>query len=327
MKTSLKVVRVEEVFIEPNHYRWNELGQWDSIGCVSYTELNQDTPFESQKKHLPVAKPLWYNITQTPTVNELIYIMDAPSSTYLSNQYLRAYYLPPIAIHNTPNHNALPKTLVNKSNKLTNEEVEGGGSNKTQNEDHYINFGEKFKEVDKIRPLTIEEGDVSIEGRYGNSIRFGSNSKFTKPKIIFRNGQSESNEEESFKHIKENINNDNSSIYMYEGDPLGINVASLNDASYLTDIYEPSKEEEPNIINEDMPENIEDDIVMSTPITINELLLDLQDRDLQNLPLKDRVTFDISETEQEVTLKDGLTPIFLNDNYDLRGINIYKTLG
>ena len=144
MNTNLKVVRVEEVFLYPNHSRWGELGQWDSIGMISYSELNQDTPFESQKKHLPVAKPLWYNFTQIPTVNELIYIMDAPSNTYLSNHYLKAYYLPPIAVHNSPNHNVLPNNLINKSNKLTNEEIEGGGTNQTQNGDYYINFGEKF---------------------------------------------------------------------------------------------------------------------------------------------------------------------------------------
>ena len=317
MQTNLRVVRVEEVFVKANHSRWIELGQWDSIGMVSYSELNQPTPLPNQIKSLKVAKPINYNFSQTPTVNELIYIVNAPSPTYLTNSIIDACYFPPIGIHNSPNHNASPITLIDKSNKLTNEEVEGGGVNKSQNGDYYINFGENFKEVDKIRPLAIEEGDVSVEGRYGNSIKFGSNSEFTNPNIIFRNGQRELNNED-YKNIKEDINNDNSSIYMYEGDPLGINVASLNDAS---------KEEEPNIINEDMPENIEDDIVMSTPITINELLLDLQDRDLQNLPLKDRVTYDISETEQEVTVKDGSIPLVFNDNYDLSGININQELG
>jgi len=325
MQTNLKVVRVEEVFLEPYHHRWAELGQWDSVGCIAYTELNQDTPFESQKKYLPVAKPLWYNITQVPTVNELIYIMDAPSNTYLSNQYLKAYYLPPIAVHSSPNHNVLPNTLVNNSNKLTNEEVEGGGINKSQNEDYSINFGKNFKEIEKIRPLVIEEGDISLEGRYGNSIRFGSDSEFTKPKIIIRNGQTEIPGDDSFRHIKEDINNDNSSIYMYEKDEIQINVASLNDASYLTDIYETLEEEEPTINNNDMPENIQEDIVMSTPSNIPDL--DLQDKDLKNIPLKNRVTYDISETEKNVTVKDGSTPLVFGDNYDLTGIDINQELG
>ena len=325
MQTNLRVVRVEQVFLEENHNRWEELGQWDSIGMVSYSELNQPTPDRSKIQYLPIAKPINYNSTQIPTINELIYITDAPSSTYVTNASIDAYYFPPIGVHNTPNHNAVPITLINKSNILSNEEVEGGGINKLQEGDYYINFGEKFKEIDKIRRLSIKEGDISVEGRYGNSIKFGSNSEFINPNIIIRNGQSELNEEDFLTPIKEDINNDNSSIYMYEGDILEINVASLNDASYLTDIYEVLEEEEPTIINEDMPSTIEDDIVMSTRSNIP--ASEVQDRDLQMIPLKDRVTYDISETEQNVTVKDGSTPLIFGDNYDLIGIDINEELG
>ena len=327
MQTNLKVVRVEQVFLEENHNRWEELGQWDSIGMVSYSELNQPTPNRSKIQHLPVAKPINYNITQIPTINELIYITNAPSSTYVTNASIDAYYLPPIGIHNTPNHNVLPLsfTLNPDANTLSKEEIEAGSSYNNIGGKYYINFGEKFKEIDKIRRLSIKEGDISVEGRYGNSIKFGSNSEFINPNIIIRNGQSESNEEDFLTPIKEDINNDNSSIYMYEGDILEINVASLNDASYLTDIYEVLEEEEPTISNEDMPSNIEDDIVMSTPSNIP--ASDLQDRDLQMLPLKNRVTYDISETEQNVTVKDGSTPLVFGDNYSLIGIDINQELG
>lgn len=325
MISNLKVVRVEKIFLEENHDRWEELGRWDSIGMISYSELNQPTPSESAKKYLPIAKPLNYNITQIPTINELIYIVNAPSSTYLTNSAIDAYYFPPIGIHNTPNHNVLPMSLNVEGNNLSKIEIEAGGINKRHEEDTYINFGEKFKEVDKLRRLNVEEGDISVEGRYGNSIKFGSNSEFTNPNIIIRNGQAELSEEDFLTPIKEDINNDNSSIYMYEGDPIKINVASLNDASYLTNIYEVLEEEEPTINNEDMPENVEEDIVMSTPTNIP--ALDLQDKDLKNIPLKNRVTYDISETEQTVTVKDGSTPLIFGDNYDLTGIDINQELG
>ena len=148
MITNLKVVRVEQVFVEKHHDRWNELGQWDSIGMISYTELNQTTPLQSQIKHLPVAKPLFYNFTQIPTVNELIYIVNAPSSNYLTNHSVDAYYFPPISVHNTPNNNALPISLKNRSSKLDNEEIEGGGVNKSQDGDFFIDFGKNFKEIE-----------------------------------------------------------------------------------------------------------------------------------------------------------------------------------
>ena len=324
MNTNLRVVRVEQVFLKENHNRWIELGKWDSIGMISYSELNQPTPSEPQIKNLDVAKPLWYNFSQIPTINELIYIVEAPSSTYLSNNSTDAYYFPPISIHNTPNHNVLPISLKNKENRLNNEEVEGGGVNKPQEGDYYINLGEKFKEIENIKPLSIDEGDVSIEGRYGNSIKFGSNSEFTNPITILRNGQAQ-NDIESFKHIKEDINNDNSSIYMYEGDTLKINVASLNDASYLTNIYEIEEEEEPQISNEDMPSNIEDDIVMSTPNNIS--TLESQDKELENISSKERAYYDIAPTEPIVTIKDGSTQLNFHNNYDLKGININEKLG
>ena len=326
MQSNLKVVRVEQVFIKENHDRWEELGRWDSIGMISYSDLNQPTPIQSQIKHLPIAKPLWSNITQIPTVNELIYIVDAPSNTFISNHSIDAYYFPPIAVHNTPNHNALPISLRKKTDRLTNEEVIGGGINKAQKEDIYLNLGKDFKEIEGIRPLKTDEGDISVEGRYGNSIKFGSNSEFTNPNIILRNGQPQITENNpSFKHINENINEDNSSIYMYEGDTLSINVASLHDASYLTDIYEKREEIEPNIINEDMPSNVEEEVVMSTPNNIP--ALELQDEELQNISSGGEADYDIAPTEQKVTVRDGSTDINFGDHYNIKNIDINEELG
>ena len=147
MQSNLKVVRVEQVFVKENHDRWEELGKWDSIGMISYSDLNQPTPIQSQIKYLPIAKPLWSNITQIPTINELIYIVTAPSSTYVSNNSIDAYYFPPIGIHNTPNHNALPVSLKSKTNKLTNEEVIGGGINKAQEGDYYLDLGKDYRSI------------------------------------------------------------------------------------------------------------------------------------------------------------------------------------
>ena len=112
---------------------------------------------------------------------------------------------------------------------------------------------------------------------------------------------------------------------MYEGDILPINVASLNDASYLTDIYEKTKEVEPNIINEDMPSNIEDDIVMSTPNNIP--ALELQDKELENISTGNEADYDIAPTEQQVTIKDGSTNLVFGDHYNIKNIDLNEELG
>jgi hypothetical protein len=79
----------------------------------------------------------------------------------------------------------------------------------------------------QIRALNAEEGDITLEGRFGNSIRLGSNvkqiktkdgvdestGKFFSPSVIIRAGQGQT-ETARFKPVKENINLDGSSLWM-----------------------------------------------------------------------------------------------------------------
>jgi len=79
----------------------------------------------------------------------------------------------------------------------------------------------------KIRTLNAEEGDITFEGRFGNSIRLGSNvkqiktddgveedtGKFLSPNIIIRAGQGVFDKLD-FKPVKEDINLDGSSLWM-----------------------------------------------------------------------------------------------------------------
>jgi hypothetical protein len=82
----------------------------------------------------------------------------------------------------------------------------------------------------KIRFLDAEEGDITFEGRFGNTIRLGSNVKEIKtqdgvkedtgkensPNIIIRSGQRklENPDFPAYKPIKEDINLDGSSVWM-----------------------------------------------------------------------------------------------------------------
>jgi len=83
-------------------------------------------------------------------------------------------------------------------------------------------------ENSKIRMLDAEEGDISLEGRFGNTIRLGSNVKSTitddggvddttgkanSPNVIIRAGQGV-DEQIHLKPVKEDINLDGSSLWM-----------------------------------------------------------------------------------------------------------------
>ena len=199
MYTKIKAVRVQKVIMN---------GSPEVVGSIKYTNLQDSKPLHTT--HLPTAKPLFYNFTQYPAVNEIVYILVAPSIKYNRNGKINHYYLPPININGSPNHNAQP-------NELTVEEMQAGIETSLDD----------FKENNSIRPLSPHMGDVMVEGRYGNSIRFGSTTpsgsyvenkwsdegNIGDPITLIRNGQPEKYNNKRG-HITENINEDNSSIYL-----------------------------------------------------------------------------------------------------------------
>ena len=205
MLTKIKAVRVQEVIVS---------GSSAVIGNIKYNNLEQGKPLST--KQLPVAKPLFTSIKQLPTVNEIVYIVGGPKEDYNTSGGLTTYYFPHININGASNHNAQPSELFE-------EELEAGVETSL----------DYFQEINNIRPLLPYLGDTLIEGRYGQSIRFGStiNTNIEKggsdkpnnwsnegnpgsPITIIRNGQTEDPTKPSFEHILEDINKDNSSIYL-----------------------------------------------------------------------------------------------------------------
>ena len=122
-----------------------------------------------------------------------------------------------------------------------------------------IPLGETFQEKDFIKPLRPFEGDNILEGRLGNSIRLGSTSKplnpwsqngeNSDPIIIIRNGQYNNTNDETFNPNIEDINNDDSSIYLTSNQNInGFKVASKNMQSYNKGEL-PYKSPEDNLTN------------------------------------------------------------------------------
>ena len=98
-----------------------------------------------------------------------------------------------------PNHNASP----------------------SQNEDS-LDLGEELAELEDVNPLQPYPGDLILEGRQGQSLRFSGyksnknpltdNENNGKPFTILSNGQEKVGN--GYDHISENINADDSSIYL-----------------------------------------------------------------------------------------------------------------
>jgi len=210
MFTNIKAVRVLEVIMQSVDQA--QSGSANVIGNIRYNDLNAPKPRST--KQLPFARPLFNNISQYPVVNEIVYILGGPRDDHPTTGGLGGYYFPPLNINGSPQHNAQPS-------EFTPEEIEAG-----------VETGlDYFKEVENVRPLQPYLGDIMLEGRYGQSIRFGSTINLNAPEkpvpnnwsnegeignpiTIIRNGQVGKEQGNSFEHILEDIDGDDSSIYL-----------------------------------------------------------------------------------------------------------------
>ena len=198
MFSKIKAVRVQEIIMS---------GAANVIGNIRFNGKHEPNPLTTRQ--LPQAKPLFKNITQLPAVNEIVYILGGPSNNYNIKASTFSYYLPPLNINGSSNNNSYP-------NALTEEEIEAGVETSL----------DYFKESN-IRPLQPYLGDIIYEGRYGQSLRFGSTISGSdvinnwsnegeqgNPITIIRNGQTEDPSKPVFEHILEDVNIDHSSIYL-----------------------------------------------------------------------------------------------------------------
>ena len=209
--TKLEAVRVTDIILDPSHDRFEDFGNYDSIGTVFYTKLNQSNPSTDS-----IARPLFSFVKNYPLINEVVLIMSSGDK----DNKISTYYFPLVNIWNHPHHNALPyvediQSTTNDYEQSIARQVEDGSTG--------IELGTYFSESLDIRPLLPYEGDTIIEGRFGNSIRFGSTNisdkvgtpnewsnvgKLSDPITIIRNGQSDNLEKKGWIHVKEDIMGD-----------------------------------------------------------------------------------------------------------------------
>jgi hypothetical protein len=222
--------RVIDIILNENHPKFTEFGEWKSIGTIFISPINSPTGTDNI---VVQAKPMFSNVKIYPIKNELVYCIYLPNiESEFNLNSIDIYYLPNINIWNNVNLNPLPNPLTNTPlNNKSYQEIEGGFNNTYNNEINY-SFGKYFKEKN-ISPLKTYEGDILYEGRWGNSIRFSSNipespwffeKNIGNPIIIISNGRKINNP--SYKNTVENINEDNSSIYITSNNILPINVNS-----------------------------------------------------------------------------------------------------
>ena len=244
---TLIAVRVKNIILNETSTNFKELGEWDALGTIEF----EDVLNPSIKGN---AKPLFGNIKNFPLINEIVYILALPS-TLIGERTSESikYYLTPVALWNHPHHNGYP-TNANENpstQQKTYTQTELGNTSKITDQTLTINLGKTFVERSNIHPLLPFEGDIIYEGRWGNSVRIGSTVKDTTnnwsvtgsngdPILIIRNGQGTQTEEGWIPTV-EDINNDDSSVYLTSTQTIPLKASSTSYDSYTTQPQSPNE--------------------------------------------------------------------------------------
>ena len=149
-------------------------------------------------------KPLNPNFQATPTVGEIV----------IGVKYLgQLFFTTQLNLFGNPNFNTQHGISVGKKKDTlkSTQDID----DLPNSDDTGIETGHYFKKIDDARKLLPNEGDVIIEGRFGNSIRIGSdirNENEESPNMIFSVGHTI--EGDTKVPIEEKIDTDGSSAYL-----------------------------------------------------------------------------------------------------------------
>jgi hypothetical protein len=239
---NLIIGRVKSIVLDETHPRYKELGGWNALGIIEFETVATPTP---NTQILPTAKPLDPTFKSFPLINEIIYIVALPNTNIGEFSTTKTnYYINTVSLWNHPHHNAFPQNsnILPPPQQKDYVETEIGSVRRVTDQSTEIFLGRTFVERGNIHPLLPFEGDKLLEGRWGNSIRFGSTVKNTPntwsttgtngdPITIIRNGQGNQTDEGWVPTI-EDINNDDSSVYFTSTQKIPLEAASTSYNSY-----------------------------------------------------------------------------------------------
>ena len=240
-KPLLKAVRVTYVHLDiTDETKVKKYGGYNALGLIEYEDMSNDGNTENSEN---IAYPLYSNIKHYPLINETVFLVNLDSN---NGDGKNKYYVDVVSLWNHPHHNALPPSSEMTQPEVINDYqlIAGAGLVRKIVDDPNIDnpentgasgiyLGVTFKEKANIHPLLPFEGDTIYESRWGSSIRFGSTiinnfnqtedynwwsdnndkAKSGDPITIIRNGQGD-RDDQGWEPIIENIDIDNSSIYL-----------------------------------------------------------------------------------------------------------------
>ena len=199
------------------------------VGKIRFDSLYSSVATTKNANENDFAYPMFSFVKQYPLVGEIVAIFHGPSDGLNdSKNSQKLFYMPAYALWNAVNHNAMPN-IAELSQFYSNYQSKAGYDSKSASAPEFPK-GYTFTEKD-VKSLTQFEGDSVLEGRFGQSVRFGSTvSKFKgfngwsdsgnngDPITVIRNGQGAlTDPQDPFATTVEDINTDGASIYMTSG--------------------------------------------------------------------------------------------------------------
>jgi len=225
--TAFKVGKVYATMLNPDSVPakvWEDNGEWSGIGTICFDEYAEGTEIaikdltDDKIKGLSTALPLLPYQKYFPLPGEIVLLFDLPAApSPISNKPYETYYLSSINAWNSPQFNGLfiesDKNLLYKS----------------------------FNQNSDFRGLQTFEGDNILEGRFGNSLRFGSTNKdgnidltpwSTNPSELQNSPIVILSNEHNFKisgsdMFVEDINEDGSSLYLTSQQFIPLNIGNV----------------------------------------------------------------------------------------------------
>jgi len=246
--------RVTDIILDDQHPKFDTYGKFSSLGTIFFEAVEGSPSISSQISK--IASPLIPYLKNYPLVDELVLLFLLPNNQVnLGSNTKKYFYLNPIAIWNTPHLNAYPNlqstSQTQPSQQKSYQAIEQGQTRKSSSETVNYSYnsplvGGTFLERSNIHPLLAFAGDIITEGRWGNSIRFGSTAKSDNilygnnwsntggngnPITIIRNGQPKDASKEGYLPIVEDINKDLSSIYLTSNQSIPLTTTITNNPS------------------------------------------------------------------------------------------------
>lgn len=228
---------VVDVILDHKHPEYSKVDGYN-VGSVKVRIFDVTQTMDDDS--LSWANPIDFTILEMPLIGELVSLFKIRGNFFYTTKVPLAHRVQENGMLN------LNTALSNRGNNTISTAVSSGGE--LVPESHV--FGNYFKPDSRVRALKHFEGDTIIQGRMGNTIRFGSSkmdpsSEGLAPNIILRAGQGKDIENDRitidgvFGLVLEDINRDAASIWLVSDQVVPFEPATLKAGSFVRSIANP----------------------------------------------------------------------------------------